>query len=85
MLSKARLKTALPAVSRAMSNASRIGTPEESNVPSVRHNRATVDFSMIYPSKGIRSEIQSTMNAPVLFLRTIFKNSHAAIGTAGSR
>ena len=37
----------LPAVSRTIFNASRIGTPDWTSVPSVRIVRATVDFSVI--------------------------------------
>ena len=47
--------TALPAVRAVMSSPSRIGTPDDSSVDSVRQNRATAILRMIMPRIGIFS------------------------------
>ena len=44
--------TALPAVRAVMSSPSRIGTPDDSSVDSVRQNRATAILRMIMPRIG---------------------------------
>ena len=46
--------TELPAVLATTSRASRIGTPEEIIVPSVRVNRATATLRMSGPNTGVR-------------------------------
>ena len=46
---------ALPAVSRVMFSASRIGTPLETSVPRVRVVRARMFFSTSWPKIGILS------------------------------
>src|SRR5207249_5657353 len=48
--------TVLPAVRATMSIESRIGTPDDKSVPSVRVNRATTIFRITVPMTGIRSE-----------------------------
>ena len=55
----ARSTTLLPAVRAVMTRASRIGTPEETRVPSVRLKRATEDFRMRPPKTGTRSRKRS--------------------------
>ena len=45
----------LPAVCAVISSPSRIGTPEEIRVPSVRVKRATAPFRSTSPSTGIFS------------------------------
>ena len=42
-----------------MLNASRIGTPLDTSVPSVRMVRATIVFSMIMPMTGTQSLMRS--------------------------
>ena len=44
---------ALPDVRAVISRPSRIGTPEETRVPSVRQNRATAIFFSTIPSTGM--------------------------------
>ena len=56
--------TLLPAVRAVMSSASRIGTPEETSVPSVRVKRATADFRMSEPKTGTRRRARSIMTWP---------------------
>ena len=46
--------TLLPAVLATTSSASRIGTPEEISVPSVRVKRATATLRMTGPKIGVR-------------------------------
>ena len=46
---------ALPAVRAVMSSPSRIGTPEDSSVDSVRQNRATATLRRMLPRIGIFS------------------------------
>ena len=48
-----RSTTRLPAERAVMSSPSRIGTPEEISVPSVRVNRATATLRMSMPTTGI--------------------------------
>jgi hypothetical protein len=48
--------TLLPAVRAVMRSASRIGTPEETSVPSVRVKRATAAFRMSGPKTGNAEE-----------------------------
>ena len=55
--------TALPAVRAVMSRPSRIGTPEEINVPSVRVNRATAILRSSMPISGSFSKRASMTNA----------------------
>ena len=51
--------TALPAVRAVMSRPSRIGTPEDSSVDSVRQKRATAILRRIMPRIGIFSSSAS--------------------------
>src|SRR5688572_33117942 len=48
--------TMLPAVRAVISRPSRIDTPEEISVPSVRVNRDTADLRSRSPSTGMRTE-----------------------------
>jgi hypothetical protein len=56
--------TALPAVRAVMSRPSRIGTPEESSVDSVRQKRATAILRMIIPRIGSLSTMASITYRP---------------------
>ena len=56
--------TALPAVRAVMSRPSRIGTPEEVSVPSVRQNRATAIFRSRIPMTGALSSALSITCRP---------------------
>ena len=56
--------TTLPAVSRQMSRASRIGTPDAIRVPKVRLNRATTTLRAIGPTTGRRSFSRSRKRRP---------------------
>ena len=50
---------ALPAVRAVMSRPSRIGTPEDSSVDSVRQKRATATLRRMLPRIGVFSRIAS--------------------------
>src|SRR5205823_4942836 len=56
--------TLLPAVRAVMLRASRIGTPDEMSVPSVRVKRATADFRMSAPKTGTLSIVRSIAKRP---------------------
>jgi hypothetical protein len=47
-----------------MRRASRIGTPEETSVPSVRVKRATAAFRMSGPKTGMRRRSRSMTTCP---------------------
>ena len=63
-----------------MISASRIGTPAEISVPSVRVNRAMVVFSTSWPITGIFSRIRSKTTPPACCGRSLMK-IQMAIGT----
>src|SRR5437763_5558735 len=56
--------TRLPDVFAVISRPSRIDTPDEIIVPSVRVKRDTADFRITSPSTGTLSIIWSTLSAP---------------------
>ena len=56
---------ALPAVLAVISSPSRIGTPEAMSVDSVRQNRATAIFRMMFPSTGALSANESITRRPL--------------------
>jgi hypothetical protein len=56
--------TRLPAVRAVISSPSRIDTPEEISVPSVRVKRDTADLRISGPSTGARSSIRSITSCP---------------------
>src|ERR1700747_1315599 len=63
-LTNACSTTALPAVLAVMSKPSRIGTPLEIKVPSVRVKRATAIFLIRMPSTGSFNMIESSTSLP---------------------
>ena len=65
---------ALPDVFAVMSRPSRIGTPEQISVDSVRQNRATATFLKMTPSSGSRSSI--AVHAQAAGLRRVVPPEH---------
>ncbi len=76
---------ALPAVSRVMLSASRIGTPEVIKVPKVRVVRARMFFSTKAPKIGILSMNRSQPMRPGLNLRISLTTATMEIGMTGIR
>ncbi len=76
----ARASTALPAVSRLMLRASRIGTPLPIRVPKVRVKRAMALLFMIVPNSGTWNFSQSTTSLPVRVLVMALTRTKMAIG-----
>ncbi len=76
---------ALPAVSRVMLSASRIGTPLATSVPSVRVVRARMFFSMRLPKIGTLMMNWSQPMRPCLNLRISLTVSQIVIGMPGIR
>ena len=72
----------LPAVFATMSSASRIGTPEESIVPSVRVKRATATLRTSGPKTGILSTNACHFSRPRGLLVNALNAMTSAIGTA---
>ncbi len=76
---------ALPAVSRVMFSASRIGTPVATSVPSVRVVRARMFFSIRLPKIGTLMMNWSQPMRPCWNLRISLTISQIAIGMPGIR
>src|SRR6266516_1708669 len=74
---KAFSTTALPAVLAVMSRPSRMGTPLEISVPSVRVKRATPIFLIRMPTIGSFRTMVSSMNRPCRVPYQIFKPKSA--------
>ena len=76
---------ALPAVSRVMFSASRIGTPLATSVPSVRVVRARMFFSIKLPKIGTLMMNRSQPMRPCLNLRiSLIEQPDARSGCRGS-
>ena len=73
-------KTKLPLVSLVMLRASRIGTPAEMRVPSVRVKRAVVVFWMILPMTGVQSRMVSSTARPGSAFRTSLMKTKMKMG-----
>src|SRR5258708_7935728 len=72
----------LPAVLAVISSPSRIGTPDEISVESVRQNRATAFFLRMSPIMGALSANASTMCLPPLVAYHCLKAQTPAADTA---
>ena len=77
----ARDTTALPTVSRVMFRASRIGTPEEISVPSVRANLAIAVRLVMLPIIGMCIFTQSSMYCPLRLAFVIRRAAQSRTGT----
>ncbi|OPZ99725.1 MAG: hypothetical protein BWY71_00916 [Planctomycetes bacterium ADurb.Bin412] len=83
-LAIARRYISLPVVSLVMFRASRIGTPAEIRVPSVRVKRAIEVLDRICPSTGIFKETVSSTKRPVSLMRIKRSRKTRATGIPSS-